>query len=428
MKTTMSRRTFLKGAAAGASALGLSGLGSGLAGCGPEPDPSIYYGQERVSGVAADKPQVSLVAGEGIPSNTRIRLLYDTETRNDPAAYRFESPERTGFGPDDAVLFDLDALPANSRCYYRVAYDAGAGWMYRDERSFRWGRAPGEAFRFCIATDAHVYPYEHPLTARQRVYRNVALDRPDFLVTLGDDAFVGYQSHRIYPWPEREQIWNTMRKVRGLVDEACHAAPHLPVNGNHEGLYGWSAGSDAWELIREGRARYFPSPQGSALPQGGDPLGRYGAFRWGDALFVWLDAMGFCSQDPYLAKDNNLYVLGSEQQAFLEAVLAGNASAPWKFVLAHEVFGGIDGECNGYYGRGNANAAFRYQQAAIQELMTRYGAQAFFYGHDHVFSVSRAGDTSYISTAPGIRGGGRRSCSRSRNSRARASAGSRRRA
>ncbi len=395
MKTNMSRRTFLKGAAAGAGTLGLAQVGGGLAGC-DSVSPSVYYGQERVSGLAANKPMVSLVVGEGLPPDTKVRLLYDTEPKTDPADYAFQSSERSGFNPDDAVLFELDSLSQNTNCYYRVAYDAGAGWVYRDERSFRWGREPGESYRFCIATDAHVYPYEHPLSGRQRVYRNVLQDRPDFLVTLGDDFFVAYQTKSMYPWPDREDLWNTMRKTRGLLDEACHSSLHLPVNGNHEGLYGWSSQTRAWQDIQEGMSRYFPAPQGWALSEGGDPLGRYGAFRWGDALFVWLDVVGFCEQDPFLAKDNALYILGEEQLNFLEAVLAGHESVPWKFLLAHEVFGGFDGDCSGFYGRGNANAAFTYQQAEIQALMTQYGVQAYFYGHDHVFSVSRAGETSYI--------------------------------
>jgi len=48
------------------------------------------------------------------------------------------------------------------------------------------------------------------------------------------------------------------------------------------------------------------------------------------------------------------------------------------------------------YGRGNANGALLYDQGIIQNLMVQYDAQAFFYGHDHAFSVSQAGDVSYI--------------------------------
>jgi len=338
---------------------------------------------------------VSLVAGDALPPETKVQLLYDTQSRSDPADYAFRSTERSGLAPDDPVLLELDALSRGTNCYYRVGVDTGAGWAYRDERSFRWGREPGDRFRFCIATDAHVFPIEQALSARQRVFRNVIQDRPDFLLTLGDDTFLAYQSNEIYPWPDRQDLWNCMRKMRGLVDEACHSSIHLPVNGNHDGLFGWSSQTRTWQDVLEGRSRYFPAPAGSP-PLGGDPLGRYGAFVWGDALFVWLDVLGFCEQDPYLAKDSALYVLGEEQRNYLEAVLRDQARRPWKFLFAHEVFGGSDGDCGNHYGRGNANAAFRYQQAEIQALMTQYGVQAYFYGHDHVFSVSRAENTAYI--------------------------------
>ncbi len=268
--------------------------------------------------------------------------------------------------------------------------------MYRPERSFQTRRNPGSGFRFCIATDTHAYPYDIPLNNRSRVFQNILEDNPDFLVTLGDDAFLGYQSRDIYPWPGQEQILHTVGKMRGLLDEACHSMFYLPVNGNHEGVYGWTTEREEYEMILDARFRYFPVPGDRTFPEGGDPLGRYGAFSWGDVLFVWLDPVGFCKDDPFIKKNASLYVLGDQQRGFLEQTLEDHKSVPWKFILSHEVFGGQTGECSDHYGRGNANSAHLHEQAVIQDLMVRYGVQAFFYGHDHVFSASQAQGVSYI--------------------------------
>jgi len=182
-------------------------------------------------------------------------------------------------------------------------------------------------------------------------------------------------------------------------DKACHSMSLLPVNGNHEGFFGWTEGEDPYEIIRQGKIRYLPFPDQNTFPEGGDADGRYGAFTWGDVLFVWLDVLGFCEADPLLEQNNAFYILGDTQQAFLEQTLA-NSTATWKFVFAHHLFGGDDTCSPNHlgYGRGNASVAYQYQQATIQNLMVQHGVQAFFYGHDHVFSVSEAGGVAYICT------------------------------
>ncbi len=416
----MSRRKFLRGVGAGAGAFGLSSMAMGLAGCGTdssspspllggqemvpvEPDDNtasrvdyLLNGQEMVGGVSARNAMIALVAGVECQPSTRFRVSYDTVSGLKASEHRHQTRELSGFELHDAVSFPLDSLAPDTRYFYRTAYNHGDGWYYRNERSFQTQRSPGQSFRFCIATDTHVYPDENRLEGRRKVFQNIAGDNPDFLVTLGDDAFVSYQSHKVYPWPQQEKILGTMGKMRGLLDEACHSMFYLPVNGNHEGLYGWCTDREEYHQILDARTRYFPVPDSRTFPEGGDPLGRYGAFTWGDVLFIWLDPVGFCDVDPYIEKDNNLYILGPQQRAFLEKTLADNASVPWKFILSHEVFGGLEGECSKHYSRGNANVANKYEQAVIQDLMVRYDVQAFFYGHDHVFSVSEAQGRSYI--------------------------------
>jgi hypothetical protein len=396
MNPEISRRNFLKGVGAGVGALGLSNLAGGLVGCVPDEASSLLRGQEMVGEVTGRTASIRLVAGQECSPLTRFRISYDTVSMSGTGDYKYQTQEMSGFELSDGISFSLDSLQPDTRYYYQISYDQGDGWILRNERSFQTRRNPGSGFRFCIATDTHVLPVDDPLWARRTVYQNIARDNPDFLVTLGDDLFVAYQTPLIYPWPQQETILHAMGRLRGLLDEACHSMFYLPVNGNHEGLYGWCTDREEYHTIMETRSRYFPVPDGRSFPEGGDPLGRYGAFCWGDVLFVWLDPLGFSHADPYVEKDNNLYTLGPQQHAFLEKTLQEHASVPWKFILSHEVFGGLDGECSQYYSRGNANAAYNYEQAVIQDLMVRYDAQAFFYGHDHVFSVSEAQGRSYI--------------------------------
>ncbi|MEW6443423.1 MAG: metallophosphoesterase [bacterium] len=389
----MSRRDFIRGVGAGAGALGVSSLFPHLTGCGPLGP--LLYGNEMVGRVTGNGGAVQLVAGDGCEPSTRFRLLYDTLSRSNPEDYRYQSAVLSGFVDNDPITFQLTGLSASTRYFYRIGYEPlGQDWSYRDEYSFRTRRTAGQSFRFCVTADMHVYPYPFFVNERirQRIFQNVLADAPDVLFTLGDDVFVAYQGPENYPYPP-EKFSGTFRRARSILDAAGHSVFVLPVLGNHDGLYGFTAGSAEYASIRDLRFRYFPVPGATTFPQGGDPDGRYGAFTWGDALFVWLDILGFCAVDPYLYGAEH-YILGTEQRSFLQGVLSQSA-APWKFVFAHHIFGGDD---DGWaaYGRGNANDAHAYQQAEIQTLMLQYGARVFFYGHDHVFSHSKADGVSYL--------------------------------
>ena len=355
----------------------------------------LFNGQEMVGKVTATSATIKLVAGTDCEGSISFRLLYDTQPRNAPGDYRYQTSELSGFSVHDPIAFDLHSLLPNTRYYYRVAYDPGTGWAYRDEYRFHTRRSAGTNFRFCVTADTHVYPYPWGIRKGAAiVYENVLADGPDILITTGDDLYVASQSSNIYPWQDQEKLWQTWARLRGILDFAGHSMFNLAVNGNHEGLFGWTTHLAPYQSIREGKMRYLPVPDAGTFPEGGDSDGRYGAFTWGGALFVWLDVMGFCQVDPRLVHDNSLYVLGDDQKNFLESTLQ-NSTAPWKFIFAHHLFGGDDDWVPGY-GRGNANHALKYEQAEIQAMMELYGVQAFFYGHDHVFSMSRANGIPYI--------------------------------
>lgn len=261
-------------------------------------------------------------------------------------------------------------------------------------------------FRFCIATDAHIYPEPWAIgSLTTTVLQNCANDSPDIVFTLGDDYFVAAQEPTdamMYFWSNPEVLRDTWKRVHKVMGPALHSSFYVPVNGNHEGLYGWKTDHPLYQVILEAKKAYLPVPDENTFPEGGDPDGRYGAFTWGNALFVWLDVVGFCVEDPRTARDNSLYIMGDAQRGFLETTLQ-NSDKPWKFIMSHHLFGGDDGWLPGY-GRGNANHALKYEQAEIQAMMEQYGVQAFFYGHDHAFCISECNGVKYICS--GVAGNG----------------------
>jgi len=369
------------------------------AGCPPPEPTSLFFGTELVGKVTDTSAVVHMVTGDLWTSSNQLRLHYDTVSRSASADYAFQTDIRNGHGVEEGVSFVLDSLAPDTCYYYRLAYDLGGGWIDLEEHTLRTRREPAGGFRFAIVTDMHIAPqwlYDHDGT-KDSMFENILRDgapAPDFLFTLGDDFHLANQTETPYvPMTEATRM-EVLREARRYVAKVCHSMMHIPVNGNHEGLYGWKTAAAEYAAILEGQFRYFPVPVADTFPEGGDAQGRYGAFTWGDALFVWLDTVGFNELDPYVAKDNAYYVLGDEQRAFLETTLAGS-TATWKFVVAHHLFGGDDRFMPGY-GRGNANGAFQHDQAWLQALMETHGVQAFFYGHDHVFSVSTANGVAYI--------------------------------
>jgi len=394
----VTRRTFLKGTGTTLGVLGLSTFTGGITGCPEPPGPALLNGAELVGRVTANASTIRMVAGDLCTPSTQFRLLYDRYSRQNPGDYAYSKPSLGGFATHAPINFELSSLSSGTRYYYRLGVNEGTGWTYRDECSFVTQRPAGSSFRFCIATDAHIYPADLVDTGRHAVYSNISMDQPDLLISLGDDICLKAQRAKDSSFADPSVIWTATQKYRAVLDNAGHSMSYLPVNGNHEGLFGWFEGQPGYEEILNAKMAYLPVPNGATYPQGGDISGRYGAFKWGDALFIWLDVTGFCPQDPWVVpEDNAKYILGTAQRSFLQNTLANNASVPWKFIFAHHLFGGVD-TCGPGYGRGNANGAFLHDQAFIQGLMQTYGVRAFFYGHDHLYSVSQANGVAYVCT------------------------------
>ena len=202
-------------------------------GCFPIPiPPSLLYGKEMVGKVTATTATIRLVAGDLCNASTTFRLYYDTVHRTDPNDYAYQTDVLSGFSKEDPISFDLTSLSPNTRYYYRLGYDNGEGWTYRDEFRFYTQRPPGTSFRFCIITDIHARAYPETETILHVPFLNMVASGPDILFSLGDDYDVATQGiDPPYLWNNKKIMMMNWWYLRSHLDFSCHSMFYVPVNG-----------------------------------------------------------------------------------------------------------------------------------------------------------------------------------------------------
>ena len=336
---------------------------------------------------------------------------------------------RRRVAPEEPLVLRLDGLEADREYRYRVRCRRPAAPGRRDTapfgageaHSFRTLRRQGSTVRFGFATDSHVYQgwvHAHcggdasELAPFDATLGNVLGSGLDFLILGGDEV----QTHcrRCPPCvldgestgggtvrSDREALLR-YRIMRRAYERVSPSIPVFLTLGNHDGEAGFASEGERCHYFentlavsRSARLAHFPSP---AAVYGGGGDGRYYAFESGDALFVVLDVMGQTQRMPTRPED---WSLGEAQMRWLEQTLA-RSERRWKLLFAHHLVGGSEMELCYTYGRGGiretrdgtATGSFRGEQARVQELMGRYGAQGFFYGHDHVFAVGEKRDAA----------------------------------
>ena len=321
-------------------------------------------------------------------------------------------------GPD-SLEWNAASLKPGTRYFYRIR----AQEKPLARGSFVTRRPAGQAFTFCLISDPHIFVREFtdeelvrdPLppevikrfrteenalwTLRMyrayghamlpRVARLALQSRPDFVINLGD--ILDYHGFGFnVPAPGAHWARKGLLDYRRLLGPLGAQAPHFMVMGNWDGEKG-HFNEEERARSRVPRLRYLPNPRPDTSPEGGSPHEDYYAFTWGDALFVVLNVVSYTptahtlnrTRDPGRPDD---YTLGKDQLAWLETTLQ-NARARWKFLCIHHAVGGRAGnQQNTAYARGGGRAARVGEQARIHDLMKTYGVQAFFYGHDHVFT------------------------------------------
>ncbi len=302
------------------------------------------------------------------------------------------------------VTIRVAPLDPDARYYYRVRYRQSGSQTFaaRTERSFRTARPRGAAFRFAIEADPHLDEATNPDLYR-RTLGNILTGGSDFLIDLGDT----FMSDKL-PVIDSASILARHLLFRTFFDSVAHSLPLYLVIGNHEGENGWyisdAQGGLAGQAART-RLRYYPNPLPDDFYSGDTTRvsfagvrGNAYAWEWGNALFVALDPYWYTAPKPGTSVDNWGWTLGKAQYDWFARVLSGS-SAPFKFVFAHQVVGGLDAEGRGgieaapFYEMGGNNADGSWGFAShrpgwpkpLHDLMKHYHVTAFFHGHDHVY-------------------------------------------
>ncbi|MCP4590369.1 MAG: hypothetical protein GY842_06480 [bacterium] len=321
----------------------------------------------------------------------------------------------------------IDELDSDTRYYYRMRFRRPGDPQFEPgpERSFHTQRPPSSVFTFTIQSDSHLENLnrredEIGKSLYRRALRNIAEDVPDFHIALGDtfhcESYIGRDVV-----DDVEAIQRHLDQ-RPFLDLVSHSAPFFFVIGNHEGEQGWRLNGTADNVAvwaANARKLIFPLPVPDSFYTGNSDnvpwIGLredYYAWTWGDALFVVLDPYWYTvtkphdlPQGPAGSGDRWDWTLGSDQYTWLQQTIQGS-SATFKFVLAHQVTGGVDA-----YGRGGIEAASHalggqgsYEWGGadqsgddvfstmrpgwtdpVQKIMAQSGVTIFFHGHDHVF-------------------------------------------
>ena len=263
--------------------------------------------------------------------------------------------------------------------------------------SFKTQKLQPGAFSFAMVSDSHITPFHGDRFKILAVTSDVILKRkPELLLMLGDNIQT-FTSHG-GPMTEKKFGPSLYRLLRRALGQLPGSTPIFTINGNWEGENGWHP-SEEREWAREARKAYFPNPGQNTYPQGGSQGEDYYGFTWGNALFLILNVTGYTPTNHAItttAGRRDDWTLGEKQKAWLHDQLAGS-KARWKLLFIHHTVGGNAGdETNSRYGRGGGRAANTGEQAVIHGWMRKFGAQALFYGHDHVFTDIVADGIHYI--------------------------------
>ncbi len=252
---------------------------------------------------------------------------------------------------------------------------------------FRTQRVVPSPFSFAILSDAHITPFDADrMQVLLRTSQSVASRKPDLMLMLGDNiqTFVSHGGP-LGKKSEGPQLYLSLRRSLGDLPSQVSVFSAI---GNWEGENGWHPPQNR-EWAREARTAFLPNPDAKTYPEGGSIYEDYYAFTWGDALFVVLNPLTYTVTDHTLQTGSGRaddWTLGETQKKWVLDQLS-RSKARWKLIFLHHTVGGNAGnEVNSRYGRGGGRAAHVGEQALLHGWMRKFGVQALFYGHDHVFT------------------------------------------
>jgi len=320
-----------------------------------------------------------------------------------------------------AAELELVGLAPGTRVHYRLrTRSAGETAFARGPTyAFHTQRRRAESFTFALQGDSHPERVGKMFDAElyRRTLVNVAADRPDFYVLMGDDFSIDpLIAHDALTQASVDDVYLHQRTFLTTVGAAT---PLFLVNGNHEqaalALLDGTPGSPA---VMAGRARnrLFPLPAPDAFYSGNSEAVQhvglprdYYAWTWGDALFVVIDPYwhsatavdggggGKSGRKGRRGRKRDLWTitLGDAQYRWLRETLA-KTDATYKFVFTHHVLGTGRGgieltdlcEWGGRDRRGRWEFAEKRPgwELPIHQLMVKHRVTILFQGHDHLYA------------------------------------------
>ena len=350
----------------------------------------------------------------GRPTDTSITVNAAAK-KNLEAYYEYGTKAGTYTGKTDIVLFQANAgvnveiskLKPNTRYFYRMRYREPGTTVFssRPEYSFMTQRTPGSTFTFVVSFDDHLDDNSDDATMKLTM-QNIAAERPDFYLSVGDNFFTDKLNPVTGPAVE-----DRVQLLRSYYQLMNHSTSMFLTLGGHEGenpgrLNGTPNNLAVWDT--QYRKKYIPNPEpngfytasGKPEPFMGLRQSNY-AWTWGDALFIVLDPYWNKPVAPEIGSGDWGFSLGREQYEWMKKTLE-TSKAKYKFVFAHSLIGGqklpsggarggIEGmkllEMGGY----NTDGTWGWDKARpgwskpIHNVLADNKTTIFFKGHDHTY-------------------------------------------
>lgn len=352
----------------------------------------------------------SVILGRPTDKSINISVLFDQnvnfyiEYGTNPNSYSKNTATFSGLinVPFNVELTDLSF---NTKFYYRIRYKNNSVVSFNSspEYYFQTQRDKGSIFSFTVESDEHLYDKKGIRSMYQVTLNNQAIDKPDFMFSLGDIFGDDHYPNTITS-NDLDQLHKDYRQYLGSI---CHSIPFFLSLGNHEGENNYYLNQNPpnnlgiWGTYW--RKYYYPNPSPNSFYSGNtdnEPYGigspeNYYAYTWGDALFVVLDVYRYQN----INSDKPLYwdwTLGQKQYNWLRTTLE-SSTAKYKFVFAHHIRGQGRGgltnaklyEWGGYEGDGKTYGFDKNRPGwgkPIHQLFKDNGVNIFFQGHDHLFA------------------------------------------
>ena len=352
----------------------------------------------------------SIILGRPTDKSISVSLLFDQNTdfyiEYGTSAQTYTKTSSTYFSSaNQTYTVTLSDLTVNTKYYYRLRYknNAVSNFNASTEYFFQTQRNKDEAYVFTVEADEHLYDKKGIRSMYQVTLNNEALDKPDFMLSLGD---IFGDDH--YPTTITSNDLNLLHKdYRQYLGAICHSIPFYISLGNHEGENDFYLNQNppnnlaVWGTYW--RKYYYPNPSPNSFYSGNMDNEQYGigspenyyAWTWGDALYVVLDVYRY--QNVNSDKPQNWdWSLGLKQYTWLKNTLE-TSTAKYKFVFAHHIRGQGRGaltnaklfEWGGYEADGKTYGFDKNRPGwgkPIHQLFKDNGVNIFFQGHDHLFA------------------------------------------